>query len=101
MKKLSGMESFGKKVLSRTTKGKALVSRLKRENTNKEFLSEFGKAVLNHNRAETNVEIRHRFLIGLKEQYWKDHEDGNCTADALTILIESADRAIDHESSPM
>jgi len=67
VKKLSGMEKFGKKVLSRTTKGKALVQRLKRENTKKEFLSEFGKVVLEHNRAETSVEIRHRFLIGLKE----------------------------------
>lgn len=67
MKNLSGMEKFGKKVLSRTTKGKALVQRLKRENTKKEFLLEFGKAVLEHNKAETKVEIRHRYLIALKE----------------------------------
>jgi|Transcript_11856 hypothetical protein len=67
VKKLSEMDKFGKKVLSRTAKGKALAKRLKRDNTKKEFLSEFGKVVLDYNKAESSIEIRHRFLIGLKE----------------------------------
>lgn len=43
-------------------------------------------------------ELRHRFYIELKAAYWHHFEEGLCMPEAVIILLESADRSIDHES---
>jgi hypothetical protein len=44
------------------------------------------------------VEARHRALTNLKGLYWELFSSGQCTSEAVLILIESVDRAIDHEN---
>jgi len=43
------------------------------------------------------AELRHRFYIELKASYWHHFEEGLIMPKAVIILLESADRAIDHE----
>jgi hypothetical protein len=47
------------------------------------------------------VELRHKYLTILKSQYWEFFEHGQCMPSSVTVLMESADRAIDHESNSM
>ena len=50
---------------------------------------------------ELIVELRHKFITILKSLYWEHFEEGQCQASSVTVLIESADRALDHENSPL
>ena len=47
---------------------------------------------------ELIIETRHRMLTTLKGIYWEFFEEGLCNPNAVVLLIESADRAIDHET---
>lgn len=47
------------------------------------------------------TELRHKYLTILKSQYWEFFEEGQCTPDSVIVLIESADRALDHEEKPI
>jgi len=46
-------------------------------------------------------EIRHKFLTTLKGTYWHFFEEGSCFPETVIMLSESADRAIDHEQTPI
>lgn len=50
---------------------------------------------------ELITELRHKYLTILKSQYWEFFEEGQCMPDSVVVLIESADRAMDHEETPM
>jgi hypothetical protein len=47
---------------------------------------------------ELTAELRHKYLTILKSNYWEFFEEGQCNADSIQILIESADRCMDDES---
>ena len=49
---------------------------------------------------ELKIEARHRYLTTLKGLYWDNFEEGLCSSDAVLLLMESADRALDHEENP-
>ena len=51
----------------------------------------------NYTNEELKVEVRHRVYTTLKGLYWDFFEEGKCSAQAVLILIESANRGIDHE----
>ena len=46
---------------------------------------------------ELYIEAKYRYLSTLKGVYWEYYENGQCTRDSVAVLIESAQRAIDHE----
>lgn len=46
-------------------------------------------------------ETRRRFLTTLKRLYWHEFESGNCLGFTSLILIDSANRALDHETEQM
>ena len=48
-------------------------------------------------KAELLIETRHRYLMMLKGTYWHFFEEGLCSSKALLVLIESVDRALDHD----
>jgi len=50
---------------------------------------------------ELITELRHKYLTILKSLYWEFFEEGQCSPEAVVLLIESADRALDHENTPM
>lgn len=52
-------------------------------------------------KVELVTELRHKYLTILKSIYWEFHEEGQCGADAVEVLMESADRCLDHEHSEM
>lgn len=47
---------------------------------------------------ELIIELRHKYITILKSLYWEHFEEGQCQASSVTVLIESADRALDHEN---
>lgn len=47
---------------------------------------------------ELIIELRHKYITILKSLYWEHFEEGQCQAGSVTVLIESADRALDHEN---
>jgi hypothetical protein len=51
--------------------------------------------------SDFTTELRHKYLTILKSLYWEYFEEGQCGAEAVSILMESADRALDHEDGPM
>ena len=50
---------------------------------------------------ELRTELRHKYLTILKSLYWEYFEEGQCSPDAVVVLMEAADRALDHENSAM
>lgn len=50
---------------------------------------------------ELFTELRHKYITILKSLYWEYFEEGQCQAASVGVLIESADRALDHESDPL
>lgn len=50
---------------------------------------------------ELIIELRHKYITILKSLYWEHFEEGQCQAGSVTVLIESADRALDHENVPL
>ena len=46
---------------------------------------------------ELLTELRHKYITILKSIYWEAYEEGQCQASSVRVLIESADRALDHE----
>ena len=53
------------------------------------------------NISELVTELRHKYLTILKSQYWEFFEEGQCMPESVVVLMESADRAMDHEEHPM
>ena len=51
--------------------------------------------------AELTIELRHKYLTILKSIYWEFFEEGQMDPQTVIVLIESADRALDHEEHPM
>ena len=47
------------------------------------------------------IELRHKYLTILKSLYWEFFEEGQCGPEAVVILMEAADRALDHEDNPI
>ena len=47
------------------------------------------------------TELRHKYLTILKSLYFEFFEEGQCGSESLLVLMESADRAIDHEHLAM
>jgi len=47
------------------------------------------------------TELRHKYITILKSIYWEHFEDGQMQPGSVTTLIESADRALDHEEDDM
>jgi len=45
--------------------------------------------------------LRHQYLTILKGQYWHFFEEGQVGPEAVVVLMESADRALDHEETPI
>lgn len=45
---------------------------------------------------ELYIEAKHRYYTTLKGIYWDFYEQGQCSANVVFVLIESADRALDH-----
>lgn len=54
-----------------------------------------------YTKKELIIETRHRFLTTLKGVYWDHFEEGFCSANTVLLLLDSADRALDHEDRPM
>ena len=52
---------------------------------------------INWSNEELYVEAKHRYLSTLKGVYWEFYEKGQCTRKSVAVLIESVERAIDHE----
>ena len=50
---------------------------------------------------DLTTELRHKYITILKSLYWEYFEGGQCTAPSVRVLIESADRALDHEDKPL
>lgn len=50
---------------------------------------------------ELTTELRHKYLTILKSCYWEFFESGQCMQESVIVLMESADRAMDHEESPI
>lgn len=50
---------------------------------------------------ELLTELRHKYLTILKSMYWEFFEEGQCGPEAVVVLMESADRALDHEDVDM
>jgi hypothetical protein len=50
---------------------------------------------------ELITELRHKYLTILKSLYWEFFEEGQCSPEAVVVLMESADRALDHEETPI
>jgi hypothetical protein len=50
---------------------------------------------------ELLTELRHKYLTILKSMYWEFFEEGQCGNEAVVVLMESADRALDHEEADM
>jgi hypothetical protein len=50
---------------------------------------------------ELTTELRHKYLTILKSCYWEFFEEGQCMPDSVIVLMESADRAMDHEEDAM
>lgn len=50
---------------------------------------------------DVEIETRHRYLNTLKGIYWEAFEEGLMMPRTVLLLIESADRAIDHEENPI
>ena len=48
--------------------------------------------------AELTRELRHKYLTILKRSYWDSFEEGQCLADSVIVLNESADRCCDDEA---
>jgi len=46
-------------------------------------------------------ELRHKYLTILKSQYWEFFEEGLCTPESVIVLMEAADRSLDHEDQEM
>ena len=47
------------------------------------------------------TELRHKYLTIIKSLYWEFFEEGQCGPEAVVVLMESADRALDHENTPV
>ena len=47
------------------------------------------------------MELRHKYLTILKSLYYEFYEKGQCGPETLVVLMEAADRAIDHEHLEM
>jgi hypothetical protein len=47
------------------------------------------------------IELRHKFITILKSLYWEHFEEGQCQSGTVVLLIESADRALDHEETEL
>ena len=47
------------------------------------------------------TELRHKYITILKSIYWEAFEEGQCQSSSVRVLIESADRALDHEDRPI
>ena len=47
---------------------------------------------------ELYIETKHRYLCTLRGIYWEYFENSQCSRSTVELLVESADRAIDHES---
>ena len=47
------------------------------------------------------MELRHKYLTIVKSLYFEFFEEGQCSSESLLVLMESADRAIDHEHLAM
>lgn len=50
---------------------------------------------------ELLTELRYKYLTILKSLYFEFFEEGQCSSESLLVLMESADRAMDHEYLPM
>uniref|UniRef100_A0A7S3CTS7 Cyclic nucleotide-binding domain-containing protein n=1 Tax=Strombidium rassoulzadegani TaxID=1082188 RepID=A0A7S3CTS7_9SPIT len=50
---------------------------------------------------ELITEMRHKYLTILKSCYWEFFEEGQCASESVIVLMESADRALDHEHTPI
>ena len=50
---------------------------------------------------ELYIELRRKYINILKSLYWEHFEEGQCQSNSVTILIESADRALDHDENPI
>jgi hypothetical protein len=47
------------------------------------------------------MELRHKYFTIIKSLYYEFYEEGQCGPDALIVLMEAADRAIDLENEPI
>lgn len=47
---------------------------------------------------ELYIEAKHRYLCTLRGIYWEFFEQSQCSRSAVELLVESAERAIDHET---
>lgn len=50
---------------------------------------------------ELYLDTKHRYLTCLKGIYWECFQSGQCTSKAVLLLIESANRAVDHAEDPI
>ena len=47
---------------------------------------------------ELYIEAKHRYLCALRGIYWEFFESSQCSRSTVELLVESAERAIDHEN---
>jgi hypothetical protein len=50
---------------------------------------------------ELYIEAKHRYLTTIKGIYWDFFTNGQCSSRSCLLLIESADRAMDHVDAPL
>lgn len=96
----------GLKLIAGTNKVRDTVFKRRKMQANKSDLESSNKfeakdLVFDNNEytnEELYIEAKHRYLTSLKGIYWDFLEKGRCLPSSALLLIESAARAIDHES---
>lgn len=79
---------------------------IKRDETDMLTASQFRNQDLiideeNYTQEELYRDAKHRYLTTLKGIYWEYFENGQCSSRACLLLIESADRGIDHNENAL
>jgi NhaP-type Na+/H+ or K+/H+ antiporter len=102
VKKITNLNVFISRVLSSTTGGQRLLKQLKGDlDDPRKFIEAFKYALNISDSSELEKEHRIRFLQTLKSMYIHSHEEGTCTSEAVNILVESAETALDHEDKEL
>lgn len=102
VKEITNLNIFISSVLSSTTGGKRVLKQLKGElDDPRKFIEAFTSALNSSDSVELEKEHRIRFLQTLKSMYIHSHEEGHCTSEAVNILVESAESALDYEDKEL
>lgn len=102
VKQITNLKVFIHKVISSTTGGVELLKQLKGETDDpKHFIEAYTSSLRNPDTHELEKEHRIRFLQTLKSMYIHSHEEGHCSAQAVNVLVESAESSLDYDDKEL